>query len=79
MPTLVIKGKINIPKPPHAVTMLAAFARLWFGKCLVTWGAIIVPAAPAKPKPTNNPKLIWNHMPELQLFPRENIAIEYKI
>ena len=37
---------------------------------------VIVPAAPAKPKPTNKPKLICNHIPETKLFPINSIDIE---
>ena len=57
-------GKINIPKPPHAVTIPAALLLFSFGKCFEIIGVRMVPAAPAKPKPTNKPRLIWSHIPE---------------
>ena len=58
-------GKINIPKPPHAVTRPAALLLFSFGKCFEIMGVRMVPAAPAKPKPTNKPRLICSHMPEI--------------
>ena len=60
-----IIGNINIPKPPQAVTYPAALLLFSFVKCLETIGVSIVPAAPAKPKPTNKPKLICSHIPEI--------------
>ena len=53
-------GKINIPKPPLAVTRPAALLLFSFGKCFESLDSI-VPAAPAKPNPTNKPRLICNH------------------
>ena len=58
-------GKINIPKPPQAVTIPAALLLFSFGKCFEIIGVRMVPAAPAKPKPTNKPRLICSHMPEI--------------
>ena len=69
-------GKINIPKPPQAVTIPAALLLFSFGKCFEIIGVRMVPAAPAKPKPTSNPKLICNHMPEMKLFPISSSDIE---
>ena len=57
-------GKINIPNPPHAVTRPAALLLFSFGKCFEIIGVRMVPAAPAKPKPTNKPRLICSHIPE---------------
>ena len=51
-------GYTNIPTLAKAVTTPATFALLWFGKCFATVGTTIGAAAPPKPMPTNNPKLI---------------------
>ena len=53
-----IIGNINIPNPPQAVTIPAALLLFSFGKCFEIIGVKIVPAAPAKPKPTSRPRFI---------------------
>ena len=54
-----------MPKPPLAVTIPAALLLFSLGKCFEIIGVRIVPAAPAKPKPTNNPRFNCNHIPEI--------------
>ena len=58
-------GKINIPRPPQAVTTPAALLLFSLGKCFEIIGVRIVPAAPANPKPTNNPRFTCNQIPEI--------------
>ena len=73
---LAIIGNKNIPSPPHAVTYPAALLLFSLGKCLETIGVKIVPAAPAKPKPTNKPRFICNQIPVIKLPLIKNIAME---
>ena len=51
-------GNKNIPNPPLAVTRPAALLLFSLGKCFEIIGVKIVPAAPAKPKPTSKPRFI---------------------
>ena len=65
-----------MPKPPQAVTIPAALLLFSLGKCFETIGVKIVPAAPARPIPTNKPRFTCNHIPDIKLFPIKNIDIE---